>query len=175
MKISAEMQVMSATPIRFLTRLRRKPTFGLWRLTRLESRRLRRAPSRTLTGCEEIDLDACAWPTAHFAKLWSAVANEPPLWEGGGRLARADFASIPCCATSRFHHPPKAVALPPHSKVLRTKLAPLPQAINAAISSFRTCKKSMAPSARSSASMIPLMPSPGSRKRDSRPRPGGVR
>jgi hypothetical protein len=25
---------------------------------------------------------------AHFAKLWSAVAIEPPLWEGGER----DFA-----------------------------------------------------------------------------------
>src|SRR3954469_8984204 len=24
-------------------------------------------------------------PAANFAKLWSAVATEPPLWEGGGR------------------------------------------------------------------------------------------
>src|SRR6185295_13542768 len=58
---------------------------------------------------------------AHFAKLWSAVAIEPPLWEGGGRRLREDGASITRCVPSRFHRPPKAVALPPHSKVLRTK------------------------------------------------------
>jgi len=33
----------------------------------------------------------------------------------------AIYASINEGAESRFIHPPKAVALPPHSKVLRTK------------------------------------------------------
>src|SRR3954454_10857118 len=61
---------------------------------------------------------------AHFAKLWSAVAIELPLWECGGRRNREDGASITRCGSPRFHRPPKAVALPPHSKVLRTKRAP---------------------------------------------------
>jgi len=32
----------------------------------------------------ELRLSMRAPIAAHFAKLWSAVAIEPPLWEGGG-------------------------------------------------------------------------------------------
>jgi len=37
---------------------------------------------------------------------------------------REDVASNARCVSSRFHRPPKAVAVPPHAKVLRTKRAP---------------------------------------------------
>jgi hypothetical protein len=63
----------------------------------------------------------------NFAKLWSAVAIELPLGEGGDGSPRADVASITRCGTSPSTRPPKAVALPPQSKVLRTK--PRPRAI----------------------------------------------
>jgi hypothetical protein len=64
--------------------------------------------------------------TAHFAKLWSAVAIEPTALGGRGTVAnRADAASITRCVASRFHHPRKAAARRrAHSKVLRTKRAP---------------------------------------------------
>jgi hypothetical protein len=52
----------------------------------------------------------CAWQSHRFGR------------EGGGN-DRAGVASITRCVSSRFHRPPKAVALPPHSKVLRTKVA----------------------------------------------------
>src|SRR4051812_47970769 len=51
---------------------------------------------------------------AYFAKLWSAVASEPPLWEGGG-IHKPRDRHVPL--------PHKAVALPPHSKALRAKSA----------------------------------------------------
>src|SRR3954447_17139206 len=52
----------------------------------------------------------CAWQSHRFGR------------EGDGN-DRADAASITNCVSSRFHRPPKAVALPPHSKVLRTKVS----------------------------------------------------
>jgi len=63
---------------------------------------------------------------AHFAKLWSAVATEPPLWEEGLVTSRRRSKHHTLGAVT-FHRPPKAVALPPHSKVLRTKGLPNPQ------------------------------------------------
>ena len=50
-------------------------------------------------------------------------------WRPSHRFGREgdgddDRASITRCVSSRFHRPPKAVALPQHSKVLRTKWGP---------------------------------------------------
>src|SRR3954453_19125551 len=50
----------------------------------------------------------CAWQSHRFGR------------EGDGNDC-ADAARIQRCVASRFHRPPKAVASPPHSKVLRTK------------------------------------------------------
>src|SRR6185295_7323786 len=44
---------------------------------------------------------------AYFAKLWSAVAIEPPLWEGGGRR--------PSRRPSK-HHTLRVVTIPPPSQ-----------------------------------------------------------
>jgi hypothetical protein len=52
----------------------------------------------------------CAWQSHRFGR------------DGDGNV-RADVARITRCVSSRFHRTPKAVALPPHSKVLRTKAA----------------------------------------------------
>src|SRR3954447_5122577 len=45
---------------------------------------------------------------AHFAKLWSAVATEPPLWEGGGRRRSRE---------RRKHHALRGVTIPPPSQI----------------------------------------------------------
>src|SRR3954452_17931494 len=44
---------------------------------------------------------------AHFAKLWSAVATEPPLWEGGGRRVSRE---------RRKHQTLRGVTIPPPSQ-----------------------------------------------------------
>jgi hypothetical protein len=46
-----------------------------------------------------------------------------PFGREGDGSDRAGVASITRCVSSRFRRTPKAVALPPHSKVLRTKVA----------------------------------------------------
>src|SRR4051812_28310204 len=47
------------------------------------------APARAAATSETRRSFLPAQPEAHFAKLWSAVAIEPPLWEGGGIVADA--------------------------------------------------------------------------------------
>jgi len=48
-----------------------------------------------------------AAPAAYFAKLWSAVAIEPPLWEGGGGRSSRGRSK---------HHTLRIVTLPPPSQ-----------------------------------------------------------
>ncbi|MEA2337506.1 MAG: hypothetical protein QOE82_1513 [Thermoanaerobaculia bacterium] len=86
------------------------------------------AASRKLRGGEEIRRPVvmpnqcglrCMRSSRHISpKLWSAVATEPPLWEGGTSRRRSKHHTL---GVVTFHRPPQAVALPPHSKVLRTK------------------------------------------------------
>jgi hypothetical protein len=75
--------------------------------------------------CQSAAHEGCLMPAgtaAPFAKLWSAVAIEPPLWEGGG--------SVPVARTQASHaaYRHHSTALPKrqlcraHSKVLRTKI-----------------------------------------------------
>jgi hypothetical protein len=56
-----------------------------------------------------------------FRELWIAVAIELRFGREGDGSPRANVASITRCGTSPSTLPPKAVALPPQSKVLRTK------------------------------------------------------
>ena len=113
-----------------LSRLLRLPDSGAAKRRRRESRILssfavlRRfalhgsGGSEDVKKCAPIILERVA---AHFAKLWSAVATEPPLWREGDADHREDPASITRCVPSRSSALPKRWPLPPHSKVLRTK------------------------------------------------------
>src|SRR4051794_8748478 len=75
-------------------------------------------------GCEEIclqvPLHACA-ARCEFREALECAWQSHRFGREGDGSDRADVASITRCVSSRFHRPPKAVALPPHSKVLRTK------------------------------------------------------